>query len=163
MERSSRKRKHPETRSTYSRKRAVTACSLCRVRKVKCDNQRPSCGMCLLADAMCDYKDGSNSDLSSFDPASLAILDKLNTAIELLQGQAHIPGLIKDLIAPQYDTLLQRDSGYQSALPSSVSPPIVPNDEFSPLQLPRHDPSVLDEAVLGPGRSHNILECMFSL
>lgn len=79
----------------YPRKRAVTACQLCRARKTKCDNQRPSCRICLSVGAPCEYTD--RNDHSScgylspqyadmwwltiqlrFDAASLEIIDRLN-------------------------------------------------------------------------------------
>src|ERR1700744_5815207 len=95
------KRRAPDVRISYPRKRAVTACQLCRSRKTKCDNQRPSCGTCVSLDVRCNYRDRTSNDLSTFDPASLAILDRLNTAIQLLQNQAHLPNLIENLAALQ--------------------------------------------------------------
>lgn len=63
----------------YPRRRALAACSTCRERKRKCDNQRPVCSACRQIGAQCHY--GQN-DASSFDAASLAILDQLS----LLEG-----------------------------------------------------------------------------
>lgn len=40
------------------RKRAATACQLCRLRKTKCDNVRPVCGFCLANDGRCTYGQG---------------------------------------------------------------------------------------------------------
>ncbi|KAL1856884.1 hypothetical protein VTK73DRAFT_8216 [Phialemonium thermophilum] len=40
------------------RRRAPTACRLCRARKTRCDNARPSCGYCLMNRAPCIYPDG---------------------------------------------------------------------------------------------------------
>ncbi|KAK5165204.1 uncharacterized protein LTR77_009302 [Saxophila tyrrhenica] len=80
-------RKRPRgdrTGLTYARKRAVTACELCRLRKTKCDNQRPTCGTCAAFGADCTFKD-RETDHSTFDQASLAILDRLNYAIQLLE------------------------------------------------------------------------------
>ncbi|BCS19306.1 uncharacterized protein APUU_12134A [Aspergillus puulaauensis] len=71
-------------RNAYPRRRAVTACQLCRMRKSKCDNQRPSCGTCTSLQFQCVYQDTS-TDFSSFDPASLAILDRVNYAIRLIE------------------------------------------------------------------------------
>ncbi|PVH72481.1 hypothetical protein DL98DRAFT_470364 [Cadophora sp. DSE1049] len=64
----------------YTRKRAVTACVRCRARKTKCDNQRPACGFCTSVGASCDYEE--NVEHSSFDPASLHILSRLNEILE---------------------------------------------------------------------------------
>ncbi|KPM44215.1 hypothetical protein AK830_g2353 [Neonectria ditissima] len=77
-------RKRPRTSAMYQRKRAVAACQPCRVRKTKCDNIRPSCGFCTRHGAQCTYADSAN-DHSSFDPASLAILERLNHVVSLLE------------------------------------------------------------------------------
>jgi hypothetical protein len=79
-------KKRPANRikSSYPRKRAIQACQKCRVRRTKCNNERPNCSACLQIGAQCTYSD---SDHSTFDSASLAILDKLNTLEELLRAQ----------------------------------------------------------------------------
>ncbi|KID78871.1 uncharacterized protein G6M90_00g025740 [Metarhizium brunneum] len=51
-------------------------------RKTKCDNQKPSCSYCLSVDTTCIQ---SPVDLSSFDPASLKILDRLDDLERLLR------------------------------------------------------------------------------
>ncbi|KAL5623748.1 hypothetical protein FOBRF1_002998 [Fusarium oxysporum] len=76
---------------TYSRKRAIAACRICRVKKVKCNNVRPVCGSCIASQSTCVYE-GSEGDHSSFDPASIAILERLNQVLESVED---IPGLIK--------------------------------------------------------------------
>ncbi|GME39074.1 Sugar/inositol transporter [Neofusicoccum parvum] len=76
--------------NTYPRKRALVACHTCRAKKTKCDNQRPSCGSCLSLACSCSYADAS-VDHSSFDTASLAILDRLNYAVSLLEAQSSQP------------------------------------------------------------------------
>ncbi|RDW69228.1 hypothetical protein BP6252_08248 [Coleophoma cylindrospora] len=70
------------TGMSYPRKRAVTACQLCRVRKTKCNNARPKCRLCEDSGAECIYED--RADHSSFDPASLLMLERLNHIIERL-------------------------------------------------------------------------------
>ena len=40
---------------SYPRKRAVTACEGCRIRKTKCDNERPRCTTCVKNDLSCSY------------------------------------------------------------------------------------------------------------
>lgn len=76
--------KRPAARGTafYPRKRANTACQVCRARKTKCDNKKPSCSYCLSVGATCIQ---SPVDLSSFDPASLKILDRLDDLEKLLR------------------------------------------------------------------------------
>lgn len=88
----------------YPRKRATAACNLCRSRKIKCNNARPSCSSCTATGAVCVY--GNNEDQSryvqnitsglanhangadgmigSFDPASILILDRLNQVLSRL-------------------------------------------------------------------------------
>lgn len=67
----------------YPRKRALTASDGCRLKKVKCDNVRPMCGSCIKGGlSSCNYRsDDSRNDYSKFDPASLAILTKLDTIL----------------------------------------------------------------------------------
>ncbi|CAG9978427.1 unnamed protein product [Clonostachys byssicola] len=60
----------------FPRKRALTACQLCRVRKIKCNNARPACLACTSAGAECVY--GDSRDHTSFDPASVLILERLD-------------------------------------------------------------------------------------
>ena len=44
-------------RGAFPRKRAFVACQLCRTRKTKCDNQRPTCGTCEQIGSTCQYPD----------------------------------------------------------------------------------------------------------
>lgn len=77
---------HPEP-ATRRRTRALVACRLCRNRKTRCDNKRPSCGYCTLNGMKCVYPD---------DPPALAeqqevqvtnkdIFDKISSAVEILE------------------------------------------------------------------------------
>lgn len=81
-EQSSSKRPAPRGTAAYPRKRAVTACQVCRARRTKCDNLKPSCSFCLKTGAQCIH---STVDLSSFDPASLQILSRLDDLESLLR------------------------------------------------------------------------------
>lgn len=76
--------KRPAARGTafYPRKRANTACQVCRARKTKCDNRKPSCSYCLSVGAACNQ---SPVDLSAFDPASLKILERLDDLERLMK------------------------------------------------------------------------------
>ncbi|KAK1517164.1 vegetative cell wall protein gp1 [Colletotrichum costaricense] len=82
--------KRRRTSGMYQRRRAVAACGPCRVRKTKCDNVRPACGFCQRNGGQCTYPDTSN-DFSTFDPASLAILDRLNHVVSLLETRPELP------------------------------------------------------------------------
>ncbi|KAF1922687.1 uncharacterized protein M421DRAFT_350517 [Didymella exigua CBS 183.55] len=89
----------------YPRQRAITACTTCRVRKNKCTNERPACASCIRMGARCVYDD-SKVDHSSFDPASLLILERLDEVLRRLtsQGLAASPlptyGLNVGLVSP---------------------------------------------------------------
>ncbi|OBT99227.2 hypothetical protein VE01_02745 [Pseudogymnoascus verrucosus] len=69
------KRPAPRGTAAYPRKRANKACQVCRARRTKCDNKRPSCTFCEKAGTECVW---APHDLSSFDPASLAILERFD-------------------------------------------------------------------------------------
>ena len=43
-------------RANYPRKRAIVACEACRKRKIKCDNERPTCGGCKEVDIPCTFQ-----------------------------------------------------------------------------------------------------------
>ncbi|ETN45393.1 uncharacterized protein HMPREF1541_09224 [Cyphellophora europaea CBS 101466] len=85
---SSRKRPASRIKSSYPRKRAIQACQKCRVRRTKCDNLRPTCSSCLDLGVECNYSEG---DPSSYDAASLAILEKLSTIEQLLKPDDRPP------------------------------------------------------------------------
>lgn len=72
----------PRGTASYKRRRAVKACQVCRARRTKCDNLKPSCSFCLKVGATCVQ---SPTDLSSFDPASLKILERLDDLEELFK------------------------------------------------------------------------------
>ncbi|KAF4974102.1 hypothetical protein FZEAL_8975 [Fusarium zealandicum] len=82
----SKRRRTDKSRTTaaYPRKRAVSACQLCRARKIKCNNSRPSCGSCQASKARCVYED--SQDHSAFDPASILILERLNDVLSQLEN-----------------------------------------------------------------------------
>ncbi|RSL77498.1 hypothetical protein CEP51_009034 [Fusarium floridanum] len=63
--------------ASYARRRAGTACTVCRSRKTKCDNQRPICGFCKATGGACVYPEDAPSDPSKLDRGSLAILQRL--------------------------------------------------------------------------------------
>jgi hypothetical protein len=75
------RRPAPRGTAAYPRKRAVTACQVCRARRTKCDNKKPSCSFCEKVGAKCIT---SSVDLSPFDPASLKILERLDELEDIL-------------------------------------------------------------------------------
>lgn len=72
---SSKKRPAPRGTAAYPRKRGNTACQVCRARRTKCDRAIPTCSFCEKTGATCVR---SPVDLSSFDPASLQILERID-------------------------------------------------------------------------------------
>ncbi|KAF4342399.1 vegetative cell wall gp1 [Fusarium beomiforme] len=107
--------KRPRTAAMYNRKRAVTACQSCRLRKTKCDNVRPACGFCSRNGAQCVYPgSGTDSDYSSYDPASLTILDRLNHVVSLLESRPSAV-LVNDGTSPQLVEERDRLSGVASS------------------------------------------------
>ncbi|KAH8822021.1 hypothetical protein F5884DRAFT_109811 [Xylogone sp. PMI_703] len=69
----------------YDRKRASTACSVCRARKTKCNGERPICGFCKTSGGDCRYPE---PDISRLDRGSLEILTRIGQLEQTLK--AHI-------------------------------------------------------------------------
>ncbi|KAH8693734.1 hypothetical protein BGW36DRAFT_383597 [Talaromyces proteolyticus] len=82
-----RRRPAPRGTAAYPRKRANRACQVCRARRTKCDNKKPSCSFCEKVGAKCIT---TPTDLSSFDPASLAILDRLEQLEQLIREKSTV-------------------------------------------------------------------------
>lgn len=80
----SKRRPAPRGTAAYPRKRANTACQVCRARRTKCDNKKPSCSFCERVGAKCI---SSSVDFSAFDPASLKILERLDQLEDKLLSQ----------------------------------------------------------------------------
>ncbi|KAF4448422.1 vegetative cell wall gp1 [Fusarium albosuccineum] len=77
----------PETddpRPRKRRSRATVACRVCRTRKTRCDNRRPTCGYCSMQGLTCDYPSNTAPDLDQ-DASNKAILAKINHAVTLLE------------------------------------------------------------------------------
>jgi hypothetical protein len=114
-----RKRRRDDTQRServYPRKRAITACRLCRYRKVKCNNQRPICGACADSNASCVYDDAE--DHSVFDPASLKILERIDQVLSRLD---QIPS-ISTATLPSINASIATNSTVQAC-----SPPLAKN------------------------------------
>lgn len=158
--------KRPASRgsASYPRKRAVTACQVCRARRTKCDNAKPACSFCVKVGARCIQ---APVDLSSFDPASLQILQRLDDLEQLVRNVGN--GIastepITEPVLPQerlnrarllpcsIETILDWDplsrlraqhqlSGpaflctNRSAVQMTTSPPISGLDEFEPHRI----------------------------
>ncbi|KAF6836705.1 vegetative cell wall protein gp1 [Colletotrichum plurivorum] len=112
--------KRRRTSGMYQRRRAVAACGPCRVRKTKCDNVRPACGFCQRNGGLCTYPDTSN-DFSTFDPASLAILDRINHVVSLLETRPPPPA--PPLLPTPVEPVAIVSAGHQILSPTSLSGP----------------------------------------
>ncbi|KAL3434870.1 hypothetical protein BDV09DRAFT_195409 [Aspergillus tetrazonus] len=84
-------------RNAYPRRRAMAACQLCRMRKFQCV-----------------YHDAS-TDFSWFDAASLAILDRVNYAIRLIEQQPASPN-VSSSNSPRTRHNLQLNPGRSTCL-----------------------------------------------
>ncbi|KAL1974323.1 hypothetical protein VTN31DRAFT_4527 [Thermomyces dupontii] len=105
----SRRRPAPRGTAAYPRKRANRACQVCRARRTKCDNKKPSCSFCEKVGAKCIT---SPTDLSSFDPASLAILERLEHLEQLIREKSKEPQS-----QPQPEPVEDPGYGYGSPAP----------------------------------------------
>lgn len=45
----------------YPRKRAIQACTICRIKRTKCDNSRPACSKCASLGTECNYQENDRS------------------------------------------------------------------------------------------------------
>lgn len=101
--------KRPPARgaSFYPRKRANTACQVCRARKTKCDGGVPACSYCASVGATCIR---ASADLSSFDPASIKILrrlDDLETILKCLSTALVVPADRANTSPQRYSPMVQ--------------------------------------------------------
>lgn len=126
--------KRQRTAGMYRRKRAVAACQQCRIRKTKCDNVRPVCGFCQKNQGQCVYPDGGPNDYSAFDPASLAILDRINHVVSLLETGPH-PGL-GDVRQEPSPASLPSHIHVNTAAAGALQQPICEDDELPRLDDP---------------------------
>lgn len=130
---SNNKRQTARGDASYPRKRANTACQVCRARKTKCDNRKPRCSFCERVGARC--VSSSSTDLStyvtptfavprsetqltcfSFDPASLAILERIDQLEGKLQARNQSAGVDQrdDARSSTHSTPGRPDSTFQT-------------------------------------------------
>jgi hypothetical protein len=106
----------PRGTAAYPRRRANKACQVCRARRTKCDNKKPTCSFCEKIGAKCIV---SPTDLSSFDPASLLILERLEDLKQCLVSQkrprtASPETLYDDVARPQEVESENRSLGFMN-------------------------------------------------
>lgn len=135
----------PETddqRPRKRRSRAQVACRLCRERKTRCDNRRPTCGYCSFQGVKCDYPDGSTRDLPP-DASNNAILERVNHAVALLEelkngrdGQDQSYPTVSTLppITAPHETQPLGDQTARTNIPGAESP--FTDDGFGQLEVP---------------------------
>ncbi|KAF2822051.1 hypothetical protein CC86DRAFT_358042 [Ophiobolus disseminans] len=105
-----------ESRPAYPRKRAARACLTCRRRRTKCDNEQPSCTSCTALQVECVYRE---IDKASFDPASLAILQRLDDLEALYKagnhGTAALPAAVQGNPSPvlEYGSVPSADLDFE--------------------------------------------------
>lgn len=170
--RTGKKRPAPRGSASYSRKRAVTACQVCRARRTKCDNLKPSCSFCLKVGAKCIQ---SPVDLSSFDPASLQILQRLDELEQLVRriGPQHrepqessiIPSAEEDidrsrLLPSSIEHILQWDHLRINRLPTQPDGPAFPSTTHPVAQTTTSPLSGVDE--MEPHKTKMLLDNFFN-
>ncbi|KAF4456374.1 hypothetical protein FALBO_15427 [Fusarium albosuccineum] len=148
-------RKRQRTESSYPRRRSVTACTVCRGRKSKCDNKRPSCSFCLSIGATCVYEE-LRSDYSNYDSASLHIINRLDHLEK--QMEERFDKLVGQKYTPPADSFEK-----PSVFPTShypIAEGILEWPVFEGLELQLHgrslalvhqDPPNLTNPSIGPG------------
>ncbi|OKL57885.1 hypothetical protein UA08_06714 [Talaromyces atroroseus] len=118
---SSRKRQRLRPAKSYPRKRTAVACELCRARKTRCDNGRPSCSVCVESGVVCSYTVGSNGTTLTPEPSPSQLLARIDYAVQLLeqQGQSHTPEVQTneaDVEEPCSHEVLRPEGGTRSEL-----------------------------------------------
>ena len=125
-----RAQKRSRTTTDYThRKRVPVACQFCRLRKVKCDNARPSCGYCLRQHARCVYGENDSpqppspvsqdAESEGSDQKILARLDEIKDMIGRLQAAPSAASGTCSTASPQ------TTSNYQGISQGAIqSPPI---------------------------------------
>ncbi|RSL66823.1 hypothetical protein CEP53_003206 [Fusarium sp. AF-6] len=123
-------KKRSRTTTDYThRKRVPVACQFCRLRKVKCDNARPSCSYCIRQQARCVY--GENDSPQPPSPVShdaegegegsdqkiLARLDEIKDMIGRLQVASPAASGTCSTTSPQ------TTSNYQGISPGTTQSP----------------------------------------
>ncbi|PGH26765.1 hypothetical protein AJ80_01529 [Polytolypa hystricis UAMH7299] len=141
------KRKHHATQyegnsahspAEYPKKRAAIACTLCRLRKTRCDAVKPACGFCSELGVDCTYAmPASGSYNRSSDQGTL---QRIEEGIQALQQQL---GALSQSFNAAGRSALERSSSL-ALLPaisaSDFKPLIQPSND---LPAPLEDPSVL--------------------
>ncbi|KAL1869681.1 hypothetical protein VTK73DRAFT_3055 [Phialemonium thermophilum] len=140
-------------RNTTSKRRARVACRFCRQRKLKCNNNQPSCGNCEEHGKVCSYDElpkrprPSNSRIAALEEEN----KRLQATVRRLQSEDRSQSRETESASPR-DTLIAPSSRDPSPLPGprSPSPSYGSNDQgpTPPVPTSRPSPSILD--VFGP-------------
>ncbi|CAK7201017.1 hypothetical protein SEUCBS139899_003718 [Sporothrix eucalyptigena] len=75
---------------TYPKKRAAIACTVCRLRKSRCDGGRPACGLCYELGVKCNYTPPTVGNSRSTEQAAL---ERIENALQGLYGLEGLQGL----------------------------------------------------------------------
>lgn len=132
--------------TTSVRKRALSACELCRAKKTKCDNRKPSCESCLKVRAKCMYK-ASNIDQLPSETTNQAVLERLNYLVQLVEVQNERNSLTAPshlVCAPVQAAAAQTPNSNLSLNLSYPSPYVVDAGRPSAKTLPE-DTTILSE------------------
>ncbi|KAG5768597.1 hypothetical protein H9Q69_007523 [Fusarium xylarioides] len=114
---------------------------------------RPVCGSCVASQSTCVYE-GPEEDHSSFDPASIAILQRLN---QVLESVGDIPGIIKANV----ETVLKNTASPASRVDACSDSQGLNSDDITAPSRILSVESVLDWSILaGIVASGHILEAL---
>ncbi|KAI9374014.1 fungal-specific transcription factor domain-containing protein [Aspergillus egyptiacus] len=91
------------------RKRGRTACTRCKTRKQKCDNEYPVCSNCLRAGTECDkasvrQESGSQNDYTRALEERIAYLESQLESRRTTSGRASVAHPVSALLSPQHET-----------------------------------------------------------
>ncbi|KAF2225484.1 hypothetical protein BDZ85DRAFT_231295 [Elsinoe ampelina] len=114
-----RKSQSDETVAQPKPKRRKKACEACRLRKTKCDNARPTCGICQTTKSACKYEQNEqfadHLTLESVTGILTRQLETLQRSVDSLQRQSLIQSQVPTLdIRPSTISVVSHDQGLQS-------------------------------------------------
>lgn len=115
MPRPTKKARRIGVEALVRRKRASTACQFCRIRKTKCDNVRPVCGVCRHHQATCTYaEDDTGHSFEPVDQAGQDIVSHLEEIKSILRMDI-IPRITAPLnqepVAGNYEEMQRPNAG----------------------------------------------------
>lgn len=88
---------HIDPAPTYLKKRAAIVCTVCRLRKSRCDGGRPACGLCADLGVKCNYAPPTLGNSRSTEQAALERIEGALQGLQGLQGLASLQDTLQNL------------------------------------------------------------------